>query len=484
MTGAHIFSTANQGRIFIGGRWVTPQEQTPLQVINPATEEVVAVVAQAGLLDMDDAIAGARAAFDHGPWPHMSPVERAAKLRIVAAQLRARLPELARALTLEMGATLSVSSASCAVPPMLFDYYADMIVQDAERETRVRPGGEAYTVMEPVGVVAAIVPWNAPLNLSALKVAPALAAGCSVILKAAPTTPLDALIFAECLEAADFPEGVISVVAAGNDAADALVRDPRVDKVTFTGSTAVGKHIARVCADRVARVALELGGKSAAIILDDMPIEAVVARLLPASTMLTGQACSALTRVLVPTHRHAAFVDAFAAALAAAQVGDPFDSATVMGPISSAIQRERVEQYVALGSAEGARLVTGGKRPAACERGYFLEPTLFDQVDNHMRIAREEIFGPVISVITYDGEDQAIAIANDSEYGLYATVFTEDDDAVWRIGRRLRTGNVAKNAVIVDRTLPYGGFKQSGLGREGGREGLRSFQEQKTVYLA
>lgn len=471
-------------RLYIGGRWVQPEHAEPLDVVNPATEECIAQVAQAGMADVDRAVAAARAAFDRGEWSMKAPSERAARLRLVANALRERLPELARAITLEMGATLKVSTGSCAVPPMLFDYYADLIERLPDAERRERPSGEAYTVMEPVGVVAAIVPWNAPLNLSALKVAPALAAGCSVILKVAPSTPLDALIFAECLDAAGLPEGVVSVLPAGNEAADALVRDPRVDKVTFTGSTAVGRHIASVCGERIARVALELGGKSAAIILDDMPIDEVVAKLLPASTTLTGQACSALTRVIVPRRRHDDFVEAFAAALRAMSVGDPFDSTTDMGPIAMARQRERVEHYIAVGKAEGARLVTGGGRPAHLDRGYFVEPTLFDRVDNRMTIAREEIFGPVIAAIPYEGEAEAIAIANDSDYGLYGSIFTYDDEAVWRIGRRLRTGNVAKNAVIVDRTLPYGGFKQSGLGREGGLEGLRSFQEQKTVYLA
>lgn len=484
MTETPILNLRETERLFIGGAWLRPLHTEPLDVINPATEQIVARVAQAGVADIDRAVTAARAAFDHGPWPRMAPAERAARLRIVADHLRIRLPDLARAITLEMGATLKVSTGSCAVPPMLFDFYADLVETLPEVEPRHRPAGEAYTVMEPVGVVAAIVPWNAPLNLSALKVAPALAAGCCVILKTAPSTPLDALIFAECLEAAGLPEGVVSVLPAGNDAADALVRDPRVDKVTFTGSTAVGRHIAGVCAGRVARVALELGGKSAAILLDDMVIDDVVAKLLPASTMLTGQACSALTRVLVPRHRHDDFVEAFAAALAAARVGDPFDPATDMGPIAIARQRERVEHYIGVGLAEGARLVTGGGRPAQLERGYFLEPTLFDGVSNAMTIAREEIFGPVIAVIPYEGEAEAIAIANDSDYGLYGSIFTHDDAAIWRIGRQLRAGNVAKNAVIVDRTLPYGGFKQSGLGREGGVEGLRSFQEQKTVYLA
>jgi acyl-CoA reductase-like NAD-dependent aldehyde dehydrogenase len=471
-------------RLFIGGCWETPSSDERLAVVDPAMEETVATVAAAGAGDVDRAIAAARQAFDSGPWPRLSPAERAAKLRIVAAELRRRQPDLARAISIEMGSTLKVTSGSVAGPPNLFDYYADMAEVLPEVEPRERKGGLAFSVMEPAGVVAAVVPWNSPLNLSALKLAPALGAGCSVILKPAPSTPLDALLLAECLEAADFPAGVVSVLPAGNEVADVLVRDPRVDKVTFTGSTAVGKHIARVCADRLARVALELGGKSAAILLDDMDVEEAATKLLPASTMLTGQACSALTRVLVPRRRHDAFVEAFAEAMRRARVGDPFDPTTDMGPIALERQRERVESYVEIGKREGARLVTGGGRPEHLNKGYFVEPTLFTDVDNKMRIAREEIFGPVISVITYETEDDAVAIANDSDYGLYASVFTHDDDAVWRIGRRLRTGNVAKNAVIVDRTLPYGGFKQSGIGREGGVEGLRSFQEQKVVYLA
>ncbi|MGE0586795.1 MAG: aldehyde dehydrogenase [Flavobacteriaceae bacterium] len=478
------FSLPHPDRLFIAGRWVAPASGETLEVVNPATEQVMASVAAARPADVGRAVGAARTAFDTGPWPRLAPAERAARLRVLAGALRDRQADLAQAITLEMGATLKVSTASCAGPPLLFDYYADMIERLPEVEPRARPGGEAYGVMEPAGVVAAIVPWNAPLNLSVLKVAPALAAGCSVILKAAPSTPLDALILAECLEAANLPEGVVSVLPAGNEAGEALVRDPRIDKVTFTGSTETGRHIARICADRVARVGLELGGKSAAIILDDMPIEEVVAKLLPASTMLTGQACSALTRVLVSSARHDAFIDAFAAALDAARVGDPFDATTDMGPIALERQRTRVEDYIAIGQAEGARLVVGGGRPPDLPRGYFLEPTLFDHVDNRMRIAREEIFGPVICVIRYETEAEAIAIANDSDYGLYGSVFTEDDAALWRIGRQLRTGNVARNAVIVDRTLPYGGFKQSGLGREGGIEGLRAFQEQKIVYLS
>jgi len=478
------FELTHPDSLFIGGAWVAPIGRERLDVVNPATEEIVANVAAASAADVDRAVAVAREAFECGPWPRLAPAERAARLRIVAAELRRRQPELARALTLEMGAPLRVTTGSTAGPPTLVEHYADMVENLAEAEPRARKGGQAFNVMEPVGVVAAIVPWNSPLNLSVLKLAPALAAGCTIILKAAPSTPLDAHILAECVEAAGLPEGVVSILPGGNHAGDALVRDPRVDKVTFTGSTAVGLHIAEICARRLARVALELGGKSAAIILDDMDLDEVVAKLLPASTAHSGQACSALTRVLVPRHRHDAFVDAFAAAMAGARVGDPFDPATDMGPIALERQRDRVEHYIALGRSEGARLVTGGGRPAHLDRGYFVEPTVFTGVDNGMTIAREEIFGPVISIMAYDGEEQAIAMANDSAYGLYNSIFTHDDAAIWRIGRQLRSGNVAKNAVIVDRTLPYGGFKQSGIGREGGIEGLRSFQEQKTVYLA
>ncbi|WP_156679295.1 aldehyde dehydrogenase [Sphingomonas profundi] len=478
------FTIAHPDHLYIGGSWVTPSSGRRLKVVNPADESVVMEVAAAAPADVDRAVTAARAAFDHGPWPRLTPPERAVRLRLLGDAMRRRQSEFAAALTTEMGSPISVSTATVAGPPALIDFYATLAETLPEIEERDRRQGTAYGVMEPVGVVAAVVPWNAPLNLAILKLAPALAAGCTIILKPAPTTPLNALLIAECLDEVGLPEGVVSVLPADNDVSDRLIADPRVDKVTFTGSTGVGRHIARICADRLARVALELGGKSAAIILDDMDIEDAVRRLVPGSTMVSGQACSALTRVLVPPHRRDAFVEAFAAALRQMRVGDPQDPATQLGPIALERQRDRVLDYVAIGRAEGARLVTGGGRPANLPRGFFVAPTLFDGVDNSMRIAREEIFGPVVSVIAYRDEEDAIAIANDSDYGLYASIFTHDDDAVWRLGRRLRTGNVGKNGVIIDRTLPYGGFKQSGIGREGGIEGLRSFQEQKMVYLA
>ncbi|MBA17014.1 MAG: aldehyde dehydrogenase [Sphingomonas sp.] len=475
---------ANPDAIYLAGRWTSPTGSERLSVIDPATEQEVASVGSASAQDVAQAVASAKDSFDSRVWQDTPVPERARKLRVIANELRARHEQLAAALTLEMGSPWSVSFNSTAGPPRVFDWYADLLEADVTVEKRERVNGEAWTALDPVGVVAAIVPWNAPLNLSVLKLAPALAAGCSVVLKPAPSTPLDAHLLAECVDAAGLPKGVVSILPGGNEAGEALITDPRVDKVTFTGSTATGRRIAHACADRIARVALELGGKSAAILLDDMSIEETVERLVPSATMQAGQACSALTRVLVHKSRHDALVEALAARMRAIRLGDPFDPETQMGPLAIERQRDRVEEYIAIGRQEGARVVTGGGRPAHLNRGFYVEPTLFDHVDNGMRIAREEIFGPVVCVIPYDNEEQAVAIANDSEYGLYASVFTHDDDAVWRLARKLRSGNVARNAVIVDRTLPYGGYKQSGLGREGGLEGLRSFQEQKVVYLS
>ncbi|RVQ69674.1 aldehyde dehydrogenase [Croceicoccus ponticola] len=478
------FGLAHPDRLFLAGQWVRASTNSELEVIDPAREDLVMRVAQAGPEDVALAVDAAHRAFTSGSWPQMHVGERAGKLRLVAAKLRERQATVARAITREMGAPYKAALAALAGPPALFEYYADLIEALPEMDVRERLNGRAWSALRPVGVVAAIVPWNAPLNLSVLKLAPALAAGCTVVLKSAPSTPIDAMILAECLEAADFPEGVVSVLTGGNDAGEALVSDPRVDKVTFTGSTGVGQRIAEVCAGRIARIGLELGGKSAAILLDDMDVEEAARRLMPNSLMLSGQACSALTRVIVPRHRHDALVEALAAAMEKVVVGDPFDEATEMGPISIERQRDRVLEYVEIGKSEGACLVTGGKRPAHLDRGFFIAPTLFSHVENSMRIAREEIFGPVISVLACDDIDDAVATANDSDYGLYASVFTHDDDAVIRLAAQLRSGNVAKNGVIVDRKLPYGGFKRSGIGREGGIEGLRAFQEQQVIYLS
>jgi aldehyde dehydrogenase (NAD+) len=338
-------------------------------------------------------------------------------------------------------------------------------------------------VREPVGVVGAIIPWNAPLSLITYKIAPALIAGCTVILKASPEAPGEAYVMAEIAEAVGLPPGVLNVVTADREVSELLVRDPRVDKITFTGSTAAGRRIASLCGERIARCTLELGGKSAAVILDDMDLAAAAASLAGAECFLAGQVCSSLTRIVVSQNRHDELVEALAGTFSQVRVGDPFDAQTQMGPLVAERQRDRVEGYIAKGVAAGATLATGGGRPKDLERGWFIEPTVFGNVDNSSAIAQEEIFGPVLSVIPAQNEEQAIAIANDTIYGLNASVFTNDVERARDVARQLRSGTVGHNAFRTDFGIAFGGFKQSGIGREGGTEGLLPFLETKTVIL-
>jgi acyl-CoA reductase-like NAD-dependent aldehyde dehydrogenase len=319
--------------------------------------------------------------------------------------------------------------------------------------------------------------------IMAAKVAPALLTGCTVVMKPSPETPIEAYIIAECAEEAGIPAGVINLVPGHREAADHLVRNPGVDKVSFTGSTAAGKHIGEVCASRVARCTLELGGKSAAVILDDMPAAEAASILSGAITLVSGQVCAMLTRAIVPKRRHDEIADAIVAAMREVRVGHSDDPEAQMGPLAMARQLERVESYIQAGISEGADLVTGGGRPSYLNRGYFFEPTLFANVGNDMKIAREEIFGPVLSLIPCEDEEDAVRIANDSNYGLNGSVLTHDPDAAWRIARRIRTGNVGQNGMRTDFSLPFGGYKQSGIGREGGPQGLMHFIETKTIML-
>lgn len=336
---------------------------------------------------------------------------------------------------------------------------------------------------EPVGVVGAIIPWNAPLMLTAYKVAPALLAGCTVILKASPEAPGEAYVLAEVAESVGLPAGVLNVVTADREVSELLVRDPRVDKITFTGSTAAGRKIASICGERIARVTLELGGKSAAVILDDMDLGVAASTLAGAECFLSGQVCSSLTRIVVSRSRHDEFVDALASAFSQIRVGDPFDAETQMGPLAMSRQRDRVESYIAKGVADGATLATGGGRPEHLDRGWFIEPTVFGNVDNSSPIAQDEIFGPVLSVIPADDERDAVKIANDTIYGLNASVFTTDVDRAREVAGQLRSGTVGHNNFRTDFGVAFGGFKQSGIGREGGTEGLLPFLETKTVIL-
>jgi acyl-CoA reductase-like NAD-dependent aldehyde dehydrogenase len=470
---------------FVGGEWIAPSSADALSVISPSTEEVVMTFAEAKPADVDRAVAAARDAFDHGPWPRLPAAERAGYLRKVADALAARHGELAEAWTTQVGAPISFTTYASGQCAGLFEFYASLIESYPLVEERQRDDGRLVRIVkEPVGVVAAITPWNAPLVLLCYKVAAALAAGCTVVSKPAPETPMDAYILAECLEAAGLPPGVFNVIPAGREVGDYLVRHPGIDKVAFTGSTAGGRKVAAAAAERFTRVSLELGGKSAAIVLDDAPVADVLASLVPFSMPITGQVCFALTRVLVPERRKAELLEAYVEAVRNVQVGDPFDPATQMGPLTMARQLDRVQGYIGKGVAEGATLVTGGGRPDDQPRGYFVEPTVFDNVESGMTIAQEEIFGPVVSFITYDGVDDAVAKANDTIYGLHGAVYSADPERGYEVARRVRSGSVTVNGMIVDFKMPFGGFKQSGVGREGGIEGLDPYFELKTVYFA
>jgi acyl-CoA reductase-like NAD-dependent aldehyde dehydrogenase len=416
----------------------------------------------------------------------MTPSVRAEYLRKMAAHLGARAGEIEAAFIAEIGVLASFAPIAAMTGTGTFVTYADMAegYEWVKRQpSAMIPGHDALVVREPVGVVAAIVPWNMPYAIMAQKVAPALIAGCTVIMKPSPETPLEAYLIAEAAEAAGIPAGVINLVPSHRDAADHLVRHKGVDKIAFTGSTAAGRRIASVAGERIARVTLELGGKSPAIVLDDFPTEAAAKILARTITVLSGQVCAMLSRAIVPAARHDEIAEAIAAEMRTVKVGVPTDPASEMGPIAMKRQLERIEYYVEKGKEEGATLVTGGRRPAHLNSGYYFEPTLFSNVDNAMTIAQEEIFGPVLALIAARDEEHAIEIANDSDFGLNAAVLTNDPEAAYRVGRRLRAGNVGHNGMKADFSLPFGGFKQSGIGREGGVEGLAPYLETKTMLI-
>jgi aldehyde dehydrogenase (NAD+) len=473
-------------KLFIGGQWVAPEGKGRIEVISPSTEEVVARVPDATEGDIDRAVAAARQAFDRGDWPRFDPADRAAVLSKVGETLSAEVADLAETIATEMGSPVSWAQlGQVLAPSMVFGYYASLAGSYAFEEVRTGVLNPDMLVRkEPVGVVGAIAPWNVPLFIAAAKLAPALLAGCTVVFKPAPETPLDAFRLAEIFAEAGLPDGVLSVVPAGRAVGEHLVTHPGVDKISFTGSTAAGKRIGGLCGERLKRCTLELGGKSAAIILDDADLTTVIPTLLPNAIMNNGQACIAQTRILAPRARYGEVLDALVEATRAMTVGDPLDPATEVGPVVAARQRERVEGYIRSGLEEGARLATGGGRPAGFDRGYYVEPTVFADVDNKMRIAQEEIFGPVLAVIPYEGEDEAVDIANDSSYGLCGSVWTADNDRGLDIARRVRTGTYMLNTgVPIDFATPFGGFKESGIGREFGPEGLELFLEEKSIAL-
>ncbi len=475
-------SVRHADRFFIGGEWVKPSSESTINVVDSTNEEVFLTVAEAQADDMARAVGAARTAFDNGPWAALSHQERAGYLRAIAGGLRERANDLSQVWPRESGVLYAMSSSVASEAAAVFEYYAGLADTYAWEE-RATPtmGNFGLMVREPVGVVGAIIPWNGPLGLISYKLAPALLAGCTVVLKSSPEAPAEGLVISEIAESIGLPPGVINVVTADREVSELLVRDPRVDKITFTGSTAAGRRIASICGERIARVTLELGGKSAAVILDDADIASTAATLAGAECMLSGQVCSSLTRIVVSRSRHDELLEALAAAFGAKKAGDPFDASSDLGPLVAARQVDRVTGYIEKGKAEGATLAAGGGRPD--HKGFYVQPTVFGNVDNSFTIAQEEIFGPVLSVIPADNEQDAIQIANDTIYGLNSSVFTNDVDKARDVARQLRAGTVGHNSFQTDFGIAFGGFKQSGLGREGGTEGLHPFLETKTVIL-
>jgi betaine-aldehyde dehydrogenase len=468
-------------RLFIGGDWVAPAGTATIDVISPHTEELIGRVPEGTEADMDRAVAAARQAFDHGPWPRMTPAERAEIVGRLSAIYAERQNDMAELVTAEMGSPALFSIfAQAAIPQMVLQYYVDLAGTYTWEEERQGMQGPVTVTTEPVGVVAAIVPWNVPQFTLMLKLAPALIAGCTVVAKPSPETPLDGYLLADWIEEAGIPAGVINIVAAGREVGAYLVQHPGIDKVSFTGSTAAGRKIGAVCGEQLKRVTLELGGKSAAIILEDADLATTIEGFKIASLMNNGEACAAQTRILAPRSRYEEVADALATMVSGLTVGDPADYGTEIGPLVAKRQQDRVEGYIRIGQDEGAKLLVGGlDRPH--DRGWYVAPTVFGNVTNDMRIAREEIFGPVLALLSYEDEEDAIAIANDSDYGLGGSVWTADVAHGIDVARRIRTGSCGVNLYSLDANTPFGGYKNSGLGRELGPEGLTAYLEYKSI---
>ena len=473
-----------RSQLLVGGSWQAPATADTFQVHSPHDQSLVAVVPKAAPADADRALEQARAALD-GPWSTSTPKERAEVLRALSAGLQARSGDISSTVTAEMGSPAKFALfGQVFAATMVLDGYAEVVESFTFEDTRTGAIGPTLIQKVPVGVAVGIVPWNVPLVIAAFKLGAALAAGAPIVLKPSPEAPVSSFILADVLAGLDLPPGLVSILPGDADLGRHLVSHPLVDKVSFTGSTAAGRLVGATCGELLKRCTLELGGKSAGIVLDDADLATTVPQLLDAGLQNNGQVCAAQTRILVPQSRHAEIVDAFADHMSALSVGDPADPATDVGPVVAERQRTRVEDYIAAGLDGGARLVVGGGRPAGLDQGFYVEPTLFDDVDNHSRIAREEIFGPVLAVVPYTDDDHAVALANDSDFGLSGSVWTADRDRGVAVASRIRTGTCAVNSgIIVDPKSPFGGFKASGIGREMGPEGLSAFLETRTVVL-
>ncbi|MBB5891390.1 aldehyde dehydrogenase [Kutzneria kofuensis] len=478
---------ATSASLFIDGRWTAPSGDATITVRSARTGRPIGSAVSATPDDVDRAVAAARRAFDDPTgWSAWAPEERAECLDRLADALEKRAEQTVRLVSEQNGMPISVSSRiEGGFPGAMLRYYAGL-VREQPVETS-RPGMFAGTTRvhrEPAGVVAAISPWNFPQTLAAQKYAPALAAGCAVVLKPAPETVLDAKAVAEASLEAGLPRGVLNVVPAEADASAYLVGHPGVDMVAFTGSTAIGQRIAQICGPLVRPVTLELGGRSAAVVLDDADLDLSRAgqALFGAMLINNGQTCFLSTRILAPRSRYREVVDTIAAFAGSLTVGDPLDPATQIGPLVTERHRAAVEAAVARGIADGARLVAGARRPPELDEGWYFEPTVLADVDNSWDIARDDVFGPVLTITQYEDEDHAVTLANDSDYGLAGTVWTASPDRGLAVARRIRTGSVGVNGYLPDLGAPFGGVKNSGIGRELGPDGLAAFQRTKSIY--
>ncbi|MEY2469821.1 MAG: aldehyde dehydrogenase [Actinomycetota bacterium] len=476
--------TTDFDQLYVGGAWREPATTNRFTVHSPHDGHVVGTAPAASPGDIDAAVAAARDAFDNGSWSNLSVAERIAPVERLTALFTERMDAMAELITNENGSPITFSKLGQVGGPLMMLLSAPAQAAAVEWETP-RPGTTSAGFIvrkEPVGVVGAITAWNVPQLLIVAKLVPALLMGCTVVVKPSPETPLDALLLAQMIDESGFPPGVVSIVPGGADAGAHLVGHPDVDKITFTGSTAVGRAIGARCGEDLRRVTLELGGKSAAIVLDDADIEKTVKGLRFSSFMNNGQACAAQTRILASRANYHDVLHALEASVSEMPVGDPMDEATEVGPLVSAKQWERVQGYIALGEQQGAKAIIGGAgKPDGLEAGHYVKPTVFAHVDNAMRIAQEEIFGPVVVVIPFDDVDDAVRIANDSSYGLGGSVWTADHDAGLDVARRIRTGSFGINNYGPDTASPFGGFKASGIGREWGDEGLADFIELKSI---
>jgi acyl-CoA reductase-like NAD-dependent aldehyde dehydrogenase len=480
--------TVTAAEMLIGGRWVTAADGRTFDTYNPATGEVIAHVPEAGPEDVDRAVRAARQAFDSGKWPAFSAAKRGRILLKAAALIRVRLDELADLETQNSGKTITDSRGEVLGTAACFEYYAGAATRIMGETIPVSAPGLDLTLREPVGVCAQIIPWNFPIVMAGWKLGPALAAGCTVILKPAEQTPLTALRLGEILSESGLPDGVVNIVTGpGETTGSALINHPLIDKIAFTGSTDVGKLVMHAAAEGIKRVSLELGGKSPNIVFDDVDIESVVDKSVYSVFANAGQDCCARTRFIV----HERIADKFTAALAGRtrrlRVGDPRDEQSEIGAIISPQQQANVERYLDIGQQEGAELLVGGTRPedTSLARGNFLLPAVFSGVRNDMRIAREEIFGPVVGVITFRDEEEAISLANATQYGLSGSIWTRDIGRAIRLMRRVRAGVLSINSnSSVHVEAPFGGFKMSGIGRELGTKALDLYTEVKNVYIA